>query len=324
MARGSSGARRIRTIKPEITDSPTLGRVSREARLVFVLLWTRADDAGRLAGEPRLLASTLFPFDEDVDAARVATWLDELAREGHVIRYQAEGRAWLAIPAWADHQKIDRPTPSRIPAPPIEDSRGLANPREESRGLAQGGDEVREGSRILALDRDRDRDQDPDRDREREPRALTPTLVEAEPLTMAPDGRSMAGTARASRRGLIGSPALAYGLAHGDCLLGGFCGWMCLPVELVEECANRIAGLSSADGDPASVARRDEARAAVVARFSAVMAEWKAERRAPTGRKWDFWRQRFTEWQGDTSTAPRGFDPLAGITAALAAPGRAQ
>jgi hypothetical protein len=47
---------RIRTIKPEFPQSESMDRVSREARLLFVLLWTVADDAGRLRTAPRLLA----------------------------------------------------------------------------------------------------------------------------------------------------------------------------------------------------------------------------------------------------------------------------
>ena len=56
---------RIRTIKPEFPHSESMGRVSREARLCFILLWTIADDAGRLRGNSRMLASLLYPYDDD-------------------------------------------------------------------------------------------------------------------------------------------------------------------------------------------------------------------------------------------------------------------
>ncbi len=38
---------RIRTIQPNFAQSPSMSRVSHEARLLFVLLWTLVDDAGR-------------------------------------------------------------------------------------------------------------------------------------------------------------------------------------------------------------------------------------------------------------------------------------
>ena len=38
---------RIRTIKPEFPQSETIGRLSRDARLLFLQLFTLVDDAGR-------------------------------------------------------------------------------------------------------------------------------------------------------------------------------------------------------------------------------------------------------------------------------------
>jgi hypothetical protein len=61
---------RIRTIKPEFPQSESLARVSRDARLCFVALWTICDDAGRARGNGRMLASLLFPYDELNPATR--------------------------------------------------------------------------------------------------------------------------------------------------------------------------------------------------------------------------------------------------------------
>lgn len=122
---------RIRTIKPEFPQSESMGRVSRDARLLFVLLWTVADDAGRLRAAPRLLAGLLYPFDDDAPGL-VPGWLDELEREWCVHRYEHDGTHYLEIVKWRDHQKIDKPTPSRFPDPPREPSRAFANIREPS------------------------------------------------------------------------------------------------------------------------------------------------------------------------------------------------
>ena len=122
---------RIRTIKPEFPQSESMGRVSREARLLFVLLWTVADDAGRLRAAPRLLAGLLYPFDDDAPGL-VSGWLDELEREGCVYRYEHGGTHYLEIVKWLDHQKIDKATPSRFPDPPRAPSRAFANFREGS------------------------------------------------------------------------------------------------------------------------------------------------------------------------------------------------
>lgn len=117
---------RIRTIKPEFPQSESMGRVSRESRLCFVLLWTIADDEGRLRGNSRMLASLLYPYDDDA-RKHIDSWLDELSTEGCLDRYTADGQQYIQIRNWLIHQKIDRPSKSKFPA--------LASTREDSREL---------------------------------------------------------------------------------------------------------------------------------------------------------------------------------------------
>lgn len=121
---------RIRTIKPEFPQSESMGRVSRDARLLFVLLWTIADDSGRLRGNSRMLASLLFPYDDDAPGL-IDKWMDELDREHCIDRYEVDGNRYVQIAKWLNHQKIDRPSESKIP-PFDESSRVLANDRESS------------------------------------------------------------------------------------------------------------------------------------------------------------------------------------------------
>lgn len=108
---------RIRTIKPEFTQSESIGRVSRDARLLFVLLWTFVDDHGRCRGSSRLLAANLYPYDDDV-IPLIDAWLAELEKEGHIRRYDVEGSTYLDIPGWAKHQRIDNAGKSKIPECP--------------------------------------------------------------------------------------------------------------------------------------------------------------------------------------------------------------
>ena len=123
---------RIRTIKPEFPQSESMGRVTREARLCFILLWTIADDAGRLRGNSRMLASLLYPYDVDA-GKKIDGWLDELESEKCILRYQSESKDhYIAVLNWNSHQKIDKPSNSKIPPP---DSRAFANIREDSRGV---------------------------------------------------------------------------------------------------------------------------------------------------------------------------------------------
>jgi len=119
---------RIRTIKPEFSQSESMGRISRESRLCFIQLWTLADDSGRLRAASRMLASLLYPYDNDAPEL-IDGWLAELERENCIVRYVTEGQHYIEIINWLSHQKIDHPSPSRFPpfARIREDSRGLEN-----------------------------------------------------------------------------------------------------------------------------------------------------------------------------------------------------
>jgi len=119
---------RIRTIKPEFPQSESMGRISRDGRLLFLMLFTVVDDEGRTRAAPRMLASLLYPYDDDAKT-HIVQWLFELEREGCIVLYSHEGNAYLQIEKWLSHQKIDHPAKSRLPSP-------IDNPRESSRTLA--------------------------------------------------------------------------------------------------------------------------------------------------------------------------------------------
>ncbi len=121
---------RIRSIKPEFPQSESMGRVSRESRFCFIMLWTIADDSGRLRGNSRMLASLLFPYDED--AGRLMPgWIAELETEKCIQTYQIGLDHYIQILNWLKHQKIDKASASKIPEF-REEYRILANPRESS------------------------------------------------------------------------------------------------------------------------------------------------------------------------------------------------
>ncbi|MGH6949380.1 MAG: hypothetical protein ACREH4_00760, partial [Vitreimonas sp.] len=131
---------RIRTIKPEFPQAESMGRVSRDARLLFILLWTLSDDHGRTRAASRALASLLYPYDDDAPGL-IDGWLAELEREGCIERYQVDAKSYLHIVNWQVHQKIDRPSASKFPEPPPD-------PREASRSRAAGSRTLVGGSRI--------------------------------------------------------------------------------------------------------------------------------------------------------------------------------
>jgi hypothetical protein len=121
---------RIRTIKPEFPQSESIGKLSRDARLLYVQLWTIVDDAGRARAASRMLASLLYPYDDDARDL-IDEWLAELEDGEHIRRYDVDGSQYLEIVKWLEHQKIDKPSKSRLPEF-VGGSRIVAKPREAS------------------------------------------------------------------------------------------------------------------------------------------------------------------------------------------------
>jgi hypothetical protein len=139
---------RIRTIKPEFPQSESMGRVSRDARLCFILLWTLADDSGRLRGNPKMLASLLYPYDDDAKRL-IDKWLGELDGAACIRRYAIDGNFYIQIVGWLEHQKIEKPSASKIPPPQTvnESSGTFSNVLESSppdQGVDQGVDQGRD------------------------------------------------------------------------------------------------------------------------------------------------------------------------------------
>jgi hypothetical protein len=113
---------RIRTLKPDFFRSRSMSRCTRDARLTFAGLWCEADDAGRGEADPRLLKGSIWPLDDDVDAAVIGGHLDELERTGHIRRYEVDGDGYYLILKWEKHQAAayrrgepKHPAPPRIP-----------------------------------------------------------------------------------------------------------------------------------------------------------------------------------------------------------------
>ncbi len=102
-------------MKPGFFKNEELAKVSHEGRLLYAGLWCLADRAGRLEDRPSRIRAELFPYQ----SIKVDRLLQELIAGGFLQRYVVQGRAYLHIPTFLDHQ---RPHPheaeSMLPAPP--------------------------------------------------------------------------------------------------------------------------------------------------------------------------------------------------------------
>ncbi|GAA3699002.1 hypothetical protein GCM10022377_10010 [Zhihengliuella alba] len=108
---------RIRTIKPEFFQSEDVAALSYRARLTWIGLWVYADDAGRHKDSPRLIKGSIWPLEDNVLSEDVDQDLEELERAGRIVRYEVDGKRFLEVTNWESHQRIAKPTPSKLPAP---------------------------------------------------------------------------------------------------------------------------------------------------------------------------------------------------------------
>jgi hypothetical protein len=125
---------RIRSVKPDLRTSQVVASWPFPVRYAFVLLWGYLDDKGRGLDIPKRIAGDCFPHDDSVTASKMDDWLDRMTRgldgaEGPVCRYEADGTRYLHTINSAEHQRPNRPTPSRLPACPLHE--GLTEPLPE-------------------------------------------------------------------------------------------------------------------------------------------------------------------------------------------------
>lgn len=120
---------RIRAIKPDFFKSVALSGLPVTARLTFAGLWCYCDDDGRGVDDPRLVKAEVWPLDDNISVKKVDLMLQKLADAWHIHRYTQGGRSYFHVINWNEHQRINRPRPSRLPACPtcvqvIESQRG--------------------------------------------------------------------------------------------------------------------------------------------------------------------------------------------------------
>lgn len=106
---------RKRMIDPNIWQSEDFSRLSTLGKLVFIGLFSLADDEGRGRCNPVYLKSTLFPYEEGIRSADIDKTLSEISSNMSVIFYSCDGSSYYSLYNWNIWQKIDRPSESKIP-----------------------------------------------------------------------------------------------------------------------------------------------------------------------------------------------------------------
>jgi len=132
---------RIRSIKPGFFKSEDVSVLPFRARLTWIGLWTHCDDAGRAKDNVRLIKGDVWPLD-DVSLKDIEDDLVTLAEHGRIVRYEVDGQRYLEITNWSVHQRINRATESRLPAPPVNGHGDVSEPSlQEGKGKGREGEQ---------------------------------------------------------------------------------------------------------------------------------------------------------------------------------------
>ena len=108
-----------RILKESICTSDQLNELSWFEEALFYRLIVNCDDYGRFDGRIPVIKNRLFPLRENLTAKAVKDGINKLASTGLVVLYENDGKPYLYLPTWNDHQ-IVRAKKSKYPAP--EDS----------------------------------------------------------------------------------------------------------------------------------------------------------------------------------------------------------
>lgn len=111
---------RKRMISPEIWESQDFSELSDVAKIVFISLFSHADDEGRGRADTGFVKSMTFPYDASGRrVADVKQALSEIALRMSVQFYSVNGSDYYFMSSWKKWQKVEKPSQSKLPPPPI-------------------------------------------------------------------------------------------------------------------------------------------------------------------------------------------------------------
>jgi len=112
---------RQRFIHPEIWKDPVFGRMTADEQVLFIGLFSIADDDGRTNADPAYLRSELFAYKE-CSIETVKALRDSVAEKVPSVHiYHAKGIDLIALLKWKDYQKPKYPKASKLPPPFVQD-----------------------------------------------------------------------------------------------------------------------------------------------------------------------------------------------------------
>jgi len=104
-------------IDPGIWESEQVHELTSRQFKLYVFLISSADDEGRFKANPKMIASSCFPLDEDYTSKECAEDLESMGSIGLIRLYSVGNRPYGLHPNWTEYQYIQKPKKSKIPLP---------------------------------------------------------------------------------------------------------------------------------------------------------------------------------------------------------------
>ena len=105
-----------RIIKESICLSEQVDSLTWFEEVVFYRLIVNCDDFGRFDGRMSVIKSRLFALKENLTHKQISEAINKLASIGLVALYEYEGKPFLYLPTWEEHQNV-RAKKSKYPEP---------------------------------------------------------------------------------------------------------------------------------------------------------------------------------------------------------------
>lgn len=102
-------------IDPSMWINEDFGTLSTLSKLVFIGLFSIADDEGRGKASPAYIKAVLFPYNDDLRITDIEKALSEISSKMSVVFYSCDENKYYTLISWNKWQKIDKPSASQLP-----------------------------------------------------------------------------------------------------------------------------------------------------------------------------------------------------------------
>ena len=120
---------RKRIISPEFWLNGEINKISDKAKLLYIGLWTIADDYGVLENDPPKIKAQVFPYKSQL---KIEKYLKELIDIKKIVAYKVEDKSYFWIKNFLKYQWLSHPSKQFQQSPEITGSiqKALAKRRE--------------------------------------------------------------------------------------------------------------------------------------------------------------------------------------------------